>query len=95
MRRLALCFGAFPFDTHLEIHLQNASIFCICRSASNLSTVSDFGVVLGVSVTSGATTSVCGVVSSDELCWVVLLLVLNAGLSKLVANSMLIVAGLS
>ena len=57
--------------------------------------VSDFGVVLGVSVTSGAMASVCGVVSSDELCWAVLLLVLNAGPSRLVAGSMLIVAGLS
>ena len=48
--------------------------------------------VLGVSVTLGSTTSVCGVVSSDELCWAILLQVLNAGPSRLVADSMLIVA---
>ena len=75
--------------------LQNGSVFCICRNASNLSTVSDFGVVHGVLVTSGTMASVCGVVSSDEWCWTVLLLVLNAGPSRLVAESMLIVVGLS
>ena len=41
--------GAFPFDNCFGIHLQNGSIFCICRSAYNLSVVSDFGVMLGVS----------------------------------------------
>ena len=95
MKRSASCFSAFPFDSHFEICIQNGSIFCNCKSTSNLSAVSDFGVVLGVSVTSGAMASVCGVVSSDELCWAVLLLVLNAGPSRLVADSMLIVAGLS
>ena len=94
-KRLALCFSAFPFDSHLEICLQNGSVFCICSSASNLSIGSDFGVVLCVSVTSGAMASVCGLVSSDELCWAVLLLVLNVGPSVLVADSTLIVVDLS
>ena len=46
-------------------------------------------------MTSDATASVCGVVSSGELCRAILLLVLNAGPSEWVADSMLIVAGLS
>ena len=74
-----LC-GAFPFDNHFETCLQNGSIFCICRSASNLSAVRDFGVVFCVSVTSGATVHLSVVwhlqVSCAELS---LLLVLNAG----------------
>ena len=44
---------------------------------------------------SGSITFVCGVVSSDELCWAVLLLVLNSDASRLVADSLLIVASLS
>ena len=51
--------------------------------------------VLGISVTFDSTASVHGVVSSDELCLAVLLLVLNAGPSRLVADSMFIVACLS
>ena len=47
--RLASYFGAFPFDSCFEIHLQSGSIFCICRSVSNLSADKDFGVVLCVS----------------------------------------------
>ena len=66
MKRSALCFGAFPFDSHFEIHLQKGSVFCICRSASNLSADKDFGLVFTVSATSGATASVCGV-ELDEL----------------------------
>ena len=65
-----------------------------CRSASNLSVVRDFGVVLCVSVTSGATTSVCGVASSGKLCWTILLLMLNAGPSEWPVDSMVIVVGL-
>ena len=50
-----MCLGAFPFDRHLKMHLHNRSVFCICSSACNLSVVSGFHVVLGVSVTSGVT----------------------------------------
>ena len=41
-KRSASCLGDFPFDSHLEICLQNGSVFCICRSACNLSMVSGF-----------------------------------------------------
>ena len=59
--------------------------------------VSAFGVVLGVSVTSGVTVSDwgCWVGSSVVLHWSVLLLALNAGPSGLVADSICTVAGLS
>ena len=66
-KRSALCLGAFLFDNQFEICLQNGSVFCMWRSACNLSMVSDFGVVLGVSVTSGVTSSDCEVVSSEEV----------------------------
>ena len=70
------------------MHLQNGSVLCICSSACNLSVVSGFGVILVVSVTSGVTASDwgCGVVSV-VMWWTVLLLVLNAGPSRLVADS--------
>ena len=38
------CCGALPFNSHLEIHLQNGSVLHICINASNLSAVSGFGV---------------------------------------------------
>ena len=81
----------------LEMHLKKGSVFCICSSACNLSVVSGFGVVLGVSMTSGVTASDCGYVvgSSVVVHWAVLLLVLNAGPSRLVADSIWTVAGLS
>ena len=63
MKRPASCFGTFPFDSHFKILLQNGSMFCICRRASNLTSDKDFGVVLCVSVTSGATASIWGVES--------------------------------
>ena len=47
-----------------------------------------------VSVITGTVASACGVGSLDECCWAVLLLVLNAGQSGYVADSMLIVVGL-
>ena len=74
------------------MHLQNGSIFCICRSACNLSAKKDLGVGFSVSVTSGAMVSVCGA-ELDEFYWPVLLLVLNAGSSECVADSMLNVVG--
>ena len=79
------------------MHLQNGSVLCICSSACNLSVISGFEVVLGVSVTSGVIASDCGCVvgSFVEVHWTVLLLVLNTGSSRLVADSMLTVAGLS
>ena len=67
---------------------------CICRSASNLSADKDLGVVLYASVMPGATAFVWGVESPDGLCWAVLLVVLNAGPSGYVADSILIAAGL-
>ena len=70
MKISALCLGAFPFDSHFEICLHNGSVFCICRSACNLTVVSDFGVVLVVSLTSSVTASDCGCeeVYSVEVC---------------------------
>ena len=49
------CLGAFPLNNHLEICLQNGSIFCIWRRASHLSAVRDLGVRSGVDMTSGVT----------------------------------------
>ena len=40
------CCGALPFNSHLEICLQNRSVLCICSNASNLSAVSGFGVIV-------------------------------------------------
>ena len=57
MKRSALCFGAFPFGSHFEIHWQKGSAFCFCSSASNLSADKDFGVVFLVSVIPGAVAS--------------------------------------
>ena len=63
-------FGCLSIHSHLEMCLQNGSVFCIYRSTFNLSLVSDFWVVLGVSVTSGVTESDCGYEggSSVEVC---------------------------
>ena len=88
IKRSASCFGAFPFERCLE----NGSILCICSRACSLSSVSGFGVAPGVSVTvvtSDVTVLVlgCWVRSSVMLCYVVLLLVWNAGPSWLVAES--------
>ena len=38
------CCGALPFNSRLDICLQNRSVLCICSNASNLSAVSGFGV---------------------------------------------------
>ena len=94
MKRLASCFGAFPFDSQFEIHLQNGSVNCIYSSASNLSDDKDFGVVFPVSVMTGVVASVCGVESLNGCCWAVPLLVLKTGPSECVADSMLIGVGL-
>ena len=93
MKRSALCFSAFPFDNHFEIHLQKGSVFYICSSASNLSADKDFSVAFPISVTIAAVASRCSVKSLEECCWGVLLLVLNAGPSECVADSVLIVVG--
>ena len=87
-------FWCFPLDRCFEICLQKGSVFCICSSASSLPADKDFSLVFPVSVTTGTVASVCGVGSLDEHCWAVLLLVLNAGPSGCVADSMLIVVGL-
>ena len=86
------CFGTPPFDRHLEMHLQKGSVLCICCSTCNLSLVSSFGVASDVSVMlviSCIAVSVlgCGVRYSVMFLCVVLLLVLNVGLSGLVADS--------
>ena len=97
-KRSASCFGAFPFDRCLEMHLQKGSVFCICSSACNLSLVSGFGAASGVAVgISGVTVSVlgCRVRSSVLLCWTVLLLVWKAGPSWLMTVSIWTVACLS
>ena len=36
--------GALPFNSHLDMHLQNGCVLCISRNASNLSAVSGFGI---------------------------------------------------
>ena len=57
------CFSALLFDRHLEMYLLKGSVLCICCSACNLSLVSSFGMMSGVSetlVTSGVTVSVSG-----------------------------------
>ena len=90
-KRSASCFGAFPFDRHLEMHLQNVSVLCICSSACNLSLVSSFGMKSGVSmilVISGIVSVMgCGVRCSVMLLCAVLPLVQNLGPSWLVADS--------
>ena len=69
MKRSVLCLGAFPFDRHLDIHLQDGSVFCICRSACHLSTTTDFGVGLVALVTSGVTSDCgCKVEPAVECC---------------------------
>ena len=89
-KRSASCLGVFLFDRCLKMHLPKRSVFCIYRSACNLTSVSSFGMASGVSVTlviSGVTVSVLGVRSSVMLCCAVLLLLWNAGPSWLVAVS--------
>ena len=91
-KRSTSCFSTFPFDSCLEMWLQNGSFLCICSSACNLSSVSGFGMVSGVSmilVMSGIVVSVlgCGVRFSVMLLCVVLLLVWNVDPSRLVADS--------
>ena len=96
MKRSVLCLGAFPVDRHLDIHLQDGSVFCICRSACSLSTAKDFNVGLVTLVTSGVMSDCgCKVEPAVECCWRVQLLVLKAGPSRLVVDSMLILAGVS
>ena len=92
-KRLASCLGAFPFDSRcLEMHLQKGSVLFLCSSACNLSSVSSFGAISGVSLTlviHGVAVSVlgCGVRLLVMLLCAVLLLVLNVGPSWLVAVS--------
>ena len=38
------CCAALPFNSRLDMCLQNGSVLCICSNASNLSVVSGFGV---------------------------------------------------
>ena len=104
VNRSALCFGALPFDNLLEMHLQNGSIFCIWHRASSLSSVKGFGVTSWMVFTvirSGVTVSLLGWVLEGSMFMVVwhwcdvLLLVLDAGLSEMVAVSISIVALLS
>ena len=67
MKRSVLCLGALPLERHLDIHLQNGSVFCICRSFCSLSSVRDFGVGSVAFVTSGETSDCrCDVRSSEE-----------------------------
>ena len=90
-KRSASCFGAFPFNRHLEICLQNGSVLCICSRECSLSSVSGFSVATGVSLT----VIIRGGGSSVMLHCTVLLLVLNVGPSWLVAVSIWTVACLS
>ena len=91
-KRSASCFGALSFDRCLEMHLQNGLVLCICSSACDLSVVIGYGIVSGMSgtvVISGVTVSIlgCRVRSSVMLHWAALLLVWNAGPSRLVTVS--------
>ena len=104
VNKSALCCGALPFDNHLEMHLQNGSIFCILSRASCLSAVRGFVIifcVVSTVVKSGVTVSLMGWVFEGSVSVVVwwwcdvLLLVLNTGPSKFVAVSILTVALLS
>ena len=104
VNKLSLCFGSLPFNNHLEMHLQNGSIFCIWSRALCLLAVRAFGVtfwVVSTVVKSSVTVSLMGWVFEGSVSMVVwwwcdvLLLVLNAGPSKLVAVSIFIVALLS
>ena len=101
VNRLALCFGALPFNNHLEIHLQNGSVFCIWSRALCLSSVRGFSVtswVVFTVVRSGVTVSLSGWVLEGSVFMVVwhwcdvLLLVLDAGPLEMVVVSILIVA---
>ena len=101
LNRLALCFGALPFDNCLEMHLQNGSVLCIWSRASCLSSVRGFSVISWVVFTvvkSGVTVSLTVWVLEVSVFMVVwhwcdvFLLVLNAGLLEMVAMSILIVA---
>ena len=89
VKRSVLCSGAWPFDKHFDMHLQNGSVFCIWSRASNLSPVR----VLGIGIVSGATFGVVFVCVSElldvESC-LVSLLVWKAGPSVWVTVSMLI-----
>ena len=79
-KRSALCFGALPFDRHLEMHLQNGSVLYICSSTCNLSLVRGFSMASGVSVMlvkSSESVSVLGVRSIVILHCAVLLMVQN------------------
>ena len=83
-KRSASCFGAFPFDRCLEMHLENGSVLCIYSRAYNLSSVSSFGMVSGLSVTlviscESVSDLSCGVRSSVVLHCAVLLLVWKLG----------------
>ena len=51
------CYGAFPLNNHLDMCLQNGSVFCIWIRASNLSAVRDLGVGLVTGETSGVISS--------------------------------------
>ena len=72
------CCDAFPLNNHLDMHLQNGSVFCIWSRASSLSAVR----VLGVWLVAGETS---GVISGDTVELLVMgsclvwLLVLKAG----------------
>ena len=54
-----LCCGAFPLNSHLDMHLQNGLVFCIWSRASSLSAVR----VLGVGLVTGES----GVISSGPV----------------------------
>ena len=100
VNKSASCYGALPFDNHLEMHLQNGSVLCIWSRASCLSAVRSFGAicwVVSTVVKSGATGLMVdwvleGAVSAVVWHWCeVLFLMLNASPPKFVAVSSLMV----
>ena len=45
VNKSASCCDALPLDNHLEMHLQNGSVFCIWSKALHLSAVRSFNVI--------------------------------------------------
>ena len=79
--------GALPFNNHLEMHLQNGSVHCICSRASQQSSFIVFGVELLSWDMCG-----CGIIGGVEMeseLFCVWLLVWKAGPSFTEAVSML------
>ena len=74
------CCSGFPLNKHLDMYLQNGSVFCIWSKASSLSAVRVLGVGLVIGEMSGEISSGTVELLAVGSC-LVLLLMLKAGLS--------------